>query len=272
MKILNEIKKIFSYFFLNPRLFLRYAFKEAKVLFTSRAMFFAFMKNHQTIKFGDVFFQLDQEDPRTRKGLIETYQDFLVIERAVKSVLFKSVELDVYEHIDRTLKEGDVFFDVGAQIGYFSALGAARVGTTGQVHIFEPAPMCLPYLKKLISQNSRHTFLLNTVGVGDMEISRELTLSTPPHLSSHSFVPEFLDARHISSEKVTTSIIRLDKYIERNNAVPTLIKIDVEGYEYKVLKGLEGFFNTSTKRPPIICEISPAAYQYLGHTLEDIFH
>ncbi|HTE48677.1 MAG TPA: FkbM family methyltransferase [Candidatus Paceibacterota bacterium] len=271
MKILMKIKKVLSYFLLNPRLFISNLIKEARILFTSREKFFILMKKHPNVQFGNVVFPLDQENPLTHKGLIETYQDFLVIERAVKSVMFKSVEVDVYEYINCTLKEGDVFFDVGAHFGYFSALGASRVGLTGQVHLFEPAPMCFPYLKEFISQNSLYTFFLNIVGVGDLETSKELTLSLPPHLSSHSFIPEFLNARHIASEKLLTPIVRLDSYITKTGVVPALIKIDVEGYEYKVLKGLENFFKTSIARPSIICEISPSAYPYLGHTLSEIF-
>ena len=50
----------------------------------------------------------------------------------------------------------------------------------------------------------------------------------------------------------------------------SLIKIDVEGFEFSVLQGLQAFFELTTKHPAIICEISPNAYAEQGHTAADI--
>lgn len=72
-------------------------------------------------------------------------------------------------------------------------------------------------------------------------------------------------------EKVRT--VRLDSYIERTEIKRVhLIKIDVEGYELRVLKGLESYFRLTGHRPPIICEIAPRAYPLLGTTLAELAH
>ena len=165
-----------------------------------------------------------------------------------------------------------MFFDVGAHFGYFSALGAACVGKKGQVHLFEPAPPCFEYLKDLQVKNSGHRFIINQVGVGNEKKNIDLLLSPPPHLSSHTLVPNFLKTKGLPIyQKIKVPIIRLDEYIEKTKIVPRLIKIDVEGYEYMVLKGLEKLFKNTTHRPIIICEISPSAHSLLGHTIEQLY-
>ena len=70
---------------------------------------------------------------------------------------------------------------------------------------------------------------------------------------------------------VEVPIIRLDEYL-RDQEVNQIrvIKIDAEGYEFPVLKGLSDFFENAKSLPIIICEIAPAAYPLLGYTLQDL--
>lgn len=67
----------------------------------------------------------------------------------------------------RILREGDIFIDVGANIGYFTAIGAALVGKTGEVHSFEPAPFIFSYLKKLALKNPNYKIVPNQCAAGD---------------------------------------------------------------------------------------------------------
>jgi hypothetical protein len=74
------------------------------------------------------------------------------------------------------------------------------------------------------------------------------------------------------SEKIEVKTKRLDQYLEQKNIREvSLIKIDVEGYEYLVLKGLEGYFKKNADRPPIIVEITPRACSSLGYTLSEFY-
>jgi hypothetical protein len=53
------------------------------------------------------------------------------------------------------LKPGMVFLDLGANIGYFSAIAAALVGTTGRVFAFEPSPRCFTNLKRNLRRSGQ---------------------------------------------------------------------------------------------------------------------
>ena len=81
----------------------------------------------------------------------------------------------------------------------------------------------------------------------------------------------------ITSEEVEKyreiNVVRLDNYIERRCLDKIgFIKIDTEGYEYFVLKGLEKYFSSNSNLPPILCEITPKACSVLGnYTIKDIF-
>jgi hypothetical protein len=74
------------------------------------------------------------------------------------------------------------------------------------------------------------------------------------------------------SRKREVKVRRLDEYIKNGITSPqriSLIKIDVEGFEYSVLRGLSNFFRETDARPLIVCEIKPWELSKLGATLED---
>lgn len=268
---MKVFKGIF-YFLINPILFLKYIIRTGFLILTPRILFHKRLRGNPYKNFKSVLFNLDQRNPITQKGIIDSYSDYLTIEKAIKATLFNINEIDVGENIRKFLKEGDIFFDVGAHFGYFSALGAACVGKSGEVHIFEPAPICFEHLDNLKLKNPEYHFIVNKVGVGDKNEKKELFLSCPPHLSSHTMIPCFLETKNIPEfKKVEVFVIRLDEYIKEKRIMPKLIKIDVEGFEFAVLKGLENYFKETKYRPIIICEINPNAYSLLGHTLDDLY-
>ena len=60
--------------------------------------------------------------------------------RGTAPMYYGSYAVPIVETMKRTLRPGDTFLDVGANIGYLSAIAAGLVGVTGQVHCFEPVP------------------------------------------------------------------------------------------------------------------------------------
>jgi len=83
-------------------------------------------------------------------------------------------------------------------------------------------------------------------------------------------VPGFMKEQTIE-QSIEVPVTTLTEYVEANALENIkMIKIDTEGFEYPVLKGLSGYFEKSTRRPAILCEIAPSAYPLLGYTLAEL--
>ena len=73
-------------------------------------------------------------------------------------------------------------------------------------------------------------------------------------------------------ERVEAPIRRLDEYMDEAGVpTPSLIKVDTEGFDFAVLKGLSGFFEQAPERPPIVSEISPGSFDVLGRSLGEFW-
>ncbi len=67
------------------------------------------------------------------------------------------------------LKKGDIFIDVGAHIGYITAIGTGLVGKKGQVHSFEPVPVYFEKLLEFSHLNKNHQIFVNNYALGETE-------------------------------------------------------------------------------------------------------
>ena len=133
------------------------------------------------------------------------------------------------------LKEGDLSFDVGANIGN-RVRSLLSIGA--KVVAIEPQKSCSKYLKYKFGKKIE----IISKGLGDKEEVKDFYISSANTLSS--FSNEWIDIvkserfkQHNWKKKVKTEMTTLDKLIEKYG-IPKFIKIDVEGYELEVLKGL----------------------------------
>ena len=170
----------------------------------------------------------------------------------------------------RYLKKESTFIDVGANIGHISVVGLGCVGRSGQVHSFEPVPMYFKKLlhMKMLNKNFNNIFLNNfalgeTYGTMNIDVNKNIW-------GWNTLVPNLMNPSNIKAS-FEVCIKRLDDYIFQNNLKNiSLIKIDVEGFEIPVLKGLSSYFEEVDVLPNLLIEVSPSAYQLLGYKLEDL--
>lgn len=140
----------------------------------------------------------------------------------------------VLKHLQRFLKPGMTMFDIGAHFGLFTLVAARIVRPTGRVHAFEPGPSQWRYLTYNIAANKfEDRVQANHVALGD-------------HEGSIGYVPGEvgnIGASHVTEEgagTATVPLITLDDYCRRNKVDRIdAIKIDVEGYELRVLQGFK---------------------------------
>jgi FkbM family methyltransferase len=188
--------------------------------------------------------------------------------RATAPMYFGSYAIPIVETMKRLLRAGDIFFDVGANIGYLSAIAASLVGPAGQVHCFEPVPDYFNRLQKLAELNPQYNIHPNPCAAG--EVPGECRIYVTKEQGQNTFVASYKSGPEIVST-LEVPVIRLDSYTNRHGIERVaLIKIDAEGFEFPVLRGLEKYFQKSNDRPAIICEIAPRAYPLIGRRVSEL--
>jgi FkbM family methyltransferase len=153
------------------------------------------------------------------------------------------------------LHAGDTFLDVGANLGYFTILGARAVGPHGRVFAFEPHPAVRARLLASLALNGVEP----RVEVSGSAVGLATQARVRLHLSDRglefsSLVPDRAPACAAAfTGSIEVETVALDAWFAEHPVDPALIKIDVEGAEDLVLGGM---VQTLKARPPrrIVCE------------------
>ena len=170
------------------------------------------------------------------------------------------------ELICRFLQPGMVFWDVGAHIGEYTLLAAARVGQSGEVHAFEPNPESFRLLQRNVIRNGFTQVVLNRVAVADVTEERVFRMDVEPSLSRLVCGT----TGDISGRLIRVDAVRLDDYAGGRRR-PHLIKIDTEGAEGLVLRGMRKLLaQPADKAPVLVFEYSPANYRAFGYDAREL--
>ncbi len=151
--------------------------------------------------------------------------------------------------IRRILQEGDVFLDLGANIGYFSMLASSIVKENGKVIAFEPNPQNLQLIFESKIVNGFPNLKVCPFAVSDREeILRFTTVgSNGGVVTEHS-----ADQKHY----LLVQSVVIDESIDRERRID-LIKMDIEAHEPAALRGMEKLLGRL--KPKLITEFHPWA-------------
>lgn len=141
--------------------------------------------------------------------------------------------------IMRFLKEGDVFVDAGANLGYFTILAAKKVGRDGKVYCFEPNPSVTKYLLRNIELNQLENVVVHEKGVSDINGHFMFFVSDKDISLGNVVGPIGKD-----SQAIQIQTVRMDEELPLGLEVD-LAKIDVEGEELNVLRGMQSIIERS---------------------------
>ena len=183
------------------------------------------------------------------------------IERLMWAGAYERELVDLFK---RVLGPGMVALDVGANIGYFSALAAGLVGPTGLVHSFEPAPTCFSQLKRNLAAFSWAD--ASPFAVADESGIARFHLSEQPNQTGWGSL--LADEKGVMQE-TGVQVVTLDQWV-RQQGIRRIdfIKMDVEGAEYRALLGATELLQKC--RPLIVAELNSACLARDGRTPEDI--
>ncbi len=133
------------------------------------------------------------------------------------------------------LKPEDCFVDIGSNIGLFSVLASPLVGKKGTIYAFEPTPKTFTRLMENIKLNSLTNLFPENIGLSDTSGSMSFYTSNNEYDAWNSMVRL---SQLEDSSKININVSALDEYVESKDIQKiNLIKLDVEGWEYNVLRG-----------------------------------
>lgn len=142
--------------------------------------------------------------------------------------------------ISEQLSEGDIFIDVGANVGVHAMHAAQRVGRSGRVHAIEASPTIARILRRNLARNGLdHVVVTHNVAASDRPGTLTVFLHDASNLGATTTQRDNLEAsrRYVGEESVAAlplaDIVPLDDLLRAR-----MIKIDVEGAEWLVLQGL----------------------------------
>jgi FkbM family methyltransferase len=163
-------------------------------------------------------------------------------------------EVAVQELLERLCKPGCVFYDIGANIGFFSFGVANCAGPQGRVFAFEPEPENCVRLKEMVVRNN----LQSRVEVVEAAVWSYTSSSGVPFRRGSSkahggVLADGIEPVLADGELQLVPAIRLDDFLRKGKPGADVVKIDVEGGECEVLKGAEELF--SRYRPALLGEI-----------------
>ncbi|NEQ53318.1 MAG: FkbM family methyltransferase [Leptolyngbya sp. SIO3F4] len=135
---------------------------------------------------------------------------------------FQKVMLD-------NIQASDTIWDIGANVGFYTEKFLQIIDASGQVVAVEPSPSSAEKCRELAHKNSNLTVIEAAIGSysGEAHLVIEEESTSPTNHISNS-----------SENSVSVSLMTGDVLLKETKASPNLIKIDVEGFEIDVLKGM----------------------------------
>lgn len=173
-------------------------------------------------------------------------------------------EIEVLEEIIDSLNTDDVFYDIGANVGLHTCF-ASKIIDSGSVVAIEPHPKSVRRLRENIELNNGDA-IIREVGFASENKSAQLVLPIDQPGSVGDVQSELSDnGKHTEIQLVRGD----DEVIDGDLPVPTVLKIDVDGGEYDVLRGLTRTIKSRGCRT-IFCEIHPGALKEYDASESDV--
>jgi len=143
--------------------------------------------------------------------------------------------------VSSLLRTGATAFDVGANIGYYTALFRTLVGAKGAVHAFEANPLTTALLKRSGTQNDWSGVVINNVAAGAVDATLKVrAMNLGEALSNDRLNLGGWNLNEASDGEWEVPVITLDRYVVDHNLERVhMLKVDVEGFELKVLEGAD---------------------------------
>jgi FkbM family methyltransferase len=191
------------------------------------------------------------------------------VEREIANGTYERRYIDLFRS---KIREGDVVVDVGAYSGIFSLIASEQVGSKGCVYAFEPVPRSYHRLMRNIGINEAENIKAYNLGLSDKD--ETLPISVPRKIPAEATffersATEISQGVEVQKDIVQARLIPFDWFYnnEELNKV-NVVKIDAEGAELKVLKGMENTIRSNSLE--LFIEIFPPMVERIGGSLGEL--
>ena len=161
------------------------------------------------------------------------------------SAYFNMLENEQTACFERIVRVGDVVFDIGANVGYYTLLGSRLVGRSGAIVAVEPSVRNLYYI-------FRHIIINMATNITVVPVACSNTAGLAPFHTGQNSAMGHLDTNGVTGVRGEVTIVptvTVDALVDQFGAAPHVLKVDVEGAELLLLKGVHA---TLSKARPMI--------------------
>jgi FkbM family methyltransferase len=162
------------------------------------------------------------------------------------------------------IQKGDIVLDIGANIGYYVLTEANIVGETGKVYAVEPVSSNFKLLQKNVQLNNLTNVSTFQYAIGDKNVLSEIFVSNSSNLCAVS--KDAVGGEVVGVQPV--HMVTIDEFV-KDKQTPKLIRMDVEGYEYEILKGMN---NTLKGNVKILMELHAFPKYLTPKKLDEIYN
>lgn len=165
------------------------------------------------------------------------------------------------EILQRHLKAGMTFVDLGANVGFYTFLARSKVEQDGRVFAFEPFPRNAELIRASIKENSFKNVTLVEAAVSDIKGKATFYLS-PDANSEHSLLNLEFEHNDEAQREIEVNVITVDSFFQETvgDTKIDFIKMDIEGSEYRALMGMKAILGDS-RQLTLLTEFWPNGFR-----------
>jgi FkbM family methyltransferase len=171
-----------------------------------------------------------------------------------RSAMGKAYDPEAVEFLRRTIRQGSVCYDVGANLGVYAIQFSNMVGPAGKVVAFEPNPHTLRMLRHHVAINRLSNVHIVAAAAGDKPGSADFFADTWDGMGRMGAPNERLK----DTERFTVPVTTIDRQVSETGVVPDFMLIDVEGFEIAVLEGARK--TLVEHRATVVVEMHPSVW------------
>ncbi|UKT64383.1 FkbM family methyltransferase [Pedobacter mucosus] len=185
----------------------------------------------------------------------------------IEACIYYTGDYEAYlkDHFKKLIKQGDIVLDIGANIGFHSLYFAELAGVNGLVLAFEPIEVNFSALQQNTTLNNFRQITIVNKALGNENSQMNI------HIDNYTQNPGAFNLMEAGIKNTIVECIRGDDYLIANHIQKIdFIKVDVEGFELEVIKGLSE--SIQKFKPIIVFEYDQDYQSKLNINPKEIFN